>query len=417
MAAQESSSRTETDLLHPGCLLFAINARIGGYGLDLNAHEALKLSAAGGYLGQAFGYGNRQKDIPSRLITSLESHPVRLLSFLPAPFYYDAKKKYVDRIAARHVETGQYDFFHGWAGNCVRSLRLARRLGIPSVMEIPTWHRDKGKLKPREKVEISRHEKNARFPEKHFTWCLVSRQDSLEEYDLVDLLLVPSECSARTFTAAGIPREKLFMLGAGVDTHLFLPKDPAEVPAAFTAERPLRAVYCGALIRRKGVHVLLEAWKKLALPHAELTLVGAIHDEIKPALEAFGGPTVKPLGFTREVHRILRQSDVHVFPSECEGSAKTVYEACAAGLAQVTTFESGDVVQDGLNGLIVPANDPDALATSLRRLYDQPDLIRRFSVAARERAETELTWDHFRARLARAYDRVLRSRREKERYG
>jgi len=412
MAGQESSKRAEQypGLRHPGCLLYSINARIGGYGLDLNAHEALKLSAAGGYLGQALGYANRQKDIPSRFITSLESHPVRMLSFLPAPFYYDAKKKYVDRVAARNLETGHYDFFHGWAGNCLRSLRVAKRLGMPSVMEIPTWHRDKGKVKPREKIEISKHEKNAGFPEKYFKWCLVSRQDSLEEYDLVDLLLVPSKCSARTFIAAGIPEEKLFMLGAGVDTHLFQAKDPADVPSQFSAERPFRAVYCGALIRRKGVHVLLEAWKRLALPHAELTLIGAIHDEIKPALEAFGGPTVKPLGFTREVHKILRQSDGHVFPSECEGSAKTVYEACAAGLAQITTFESGDVVQDGLNGRIVPCNDVDALATAIRQLYDQPELVRSFSVAARARAENELTWDHFRERLARAYDLVLRRR-------
>jgi glycosyltransferase involved in cell wall biosynthesis len=407
MVAQESSKPAPSGLRHPGCLIYSIMARIGGYGLDLNALEALKLSSGTGYLGQAFGYGNRQKIIPSRSITSLDSHPVRLLSFLSAPFYYDAKKKYLDRVVARHVETGQYDFFHGWAGNCVRSLHITRRLNIPSVLEIPTWHRDKGKVKPREKVEISKHEKSARWPDTWFTKCLVSRQDSLEEYDLADLLLVPSECSARTFTAAGIPGEKLFRLGAGVDTHLFRAKDPASVAETFSAERPLRAAYCGALIRRKGVPVLLEAWRRAALPHAELTLIGAIHDEVKPALDAFGGPDIKPIGFSREVHRILRDSDVHVFPSECEGSAKTVYEACAAGLAQITTFESGDVVQDGLNGLIVPCHDVDALATALRRLYDQPALIRQFSAAARHRAETELTWDHFRARLARAYDQVL----------
>jgi len=278
------------------------------------------------------------------------------------------------------------------------------------VLEIATWHRDKGKLKPREKIEISRHEKNAKFPETLFKGLLVSRQDSLEEYDLTDLLLVPSKCSARTFTSVGIPEEKLFMLGAGVDTKLFQPKDAGEVPTQFSAARPMRAIYCGALIKRKGAHVLLEAWHRLALPHAELTLVGAIHEEIKPALAEFGSTSVKPLGFTRNVHELLRQADVHVFPSECEGSAKTVYEACAAGLAQVTTFESGDVVQDGLNGLIVPCNDVESLMAAIRRLYDNPAKVREFSIAARKRAETELTWDHFRERLAKAYSLVLQRR-------
>lgn len=400
-------------LLAPRSLLYAINARIGGYGLDLNAHEALKLSSSRNFLGQALGYGNRQKDILSRHITSLEWRPVRLLSFLSPPFYYDAKKKFVDWVASQQLETRDFDFFHGWAGNSVRALRTARRLGIPSVLEIPTWHRDKGKLKPKEKIEISRHAKDAKFPETLFKSLLVSRQDSLEEYDLAELLLVPSECSARTFTDVGISREKLFMLGAGVDTKLFQPKDAASVPAKFSTERPFRAIYCGALIKRKGAHVLLEAWNQLALPHAELVLVGMIHDEIKPFLEKFGGPSVKAVGFTRKVHELLRSADVHIFPSECEGSAKTVYEACAAGLAQVTTFESGDVVQDGLNGLIVPCNDPASLASAIRRLHDNPELVRQFGAAARHRAETELTWDHFRERLARAYDLVLRRRQVK----
>jgi glycosyltransferase involved in cell wall biosynthesis len=404
-------TQPDSRLLAPRSLLYAINARIGGYGLDLNAHEALKLSSRHNFLGQALGYGNRQQDIPGRLVTSLGWHPVRLLSFLSPPFYYDAKKKYVDWVASRQLATRSFDFFHGWAGNSVRALRMAAKLDIPSVLEIPTWHRDKGKWKAREKIQISRHEKNAGFPETLFKGLLVSRQDSLEEYDLVDLLLVPSRCSARTFTSVGIPEEKLFHLGAGVDTHLFQPKDAAEVPTVFSADRPLRVIFCGAVIKRKGAHLLLAAWHRLNLPHAELTLVGTIHEEIKPALAEFGGPTVKPLGFARNVHELLRQADVHVFPSECEGSAKTVYEACAAGLAQVTTFESGDVVQDGLNGLIVPCNDVESLMTAIRRLHDNPELVRKFSRAARHRAETELTWDHFRERLARAYSLVLERRR------
>ena len=76
------------------------------------------------------------------------------------------------------------------------------------------------------------------------------------------------------------------MLGAGVDTELFRNDESCSsaVPDRFSAERPMRAVFCGALIRRKGAHVLLEAWHKLALPHAHLTLVGSVHDEIQALL-------------------------------------------------------------------------------------------------------------------------------------
>ena len=418
MAEEESSSRATRDvasnpLREPRSLLYSINARIGGYGLDLNAHESLLLADERGYLGKAIGYDNRQEDIAPRFIKSLRWHPVRLLSFLSPPYYYDAKKKYVDWVAARQLRTGRYDFFHGWAGNSARSLRVAKASGIASVLEIPTWHRDKGKAKPREKVEVSKHEKNARFPEKLFKGLLVKRQRSLEEYDLADLLLVPSRCSARTFTAAGIPEDKLFFLGAGVDADLFQGEQGSTLPTRFSAKRRMQAVFCGALIKRKGVHVLLEAWHKLALPNAQLTLVGSIHDEIRPFLSEFASPSVIAVGFTRCVEEVFRQSDIHIFPSECEGSAKSVYEACAAGLAQITTFESGDVVQDGLNGLIVPCNDVAALATAIQSLYSSPKKIRQFGRAARHRAETELTWNHFRGRLARAYDLALRRHAER----
>ncbi|MFV0416006.1 MAG: glycosyltransferase family 4 protein, partial [Chthoniobacterales bacterium] len=173
------------------------------------------------------------------------------------------------------------------------------------------------------------------------------------------------------------------------------------------AERPLRFVFLGALIRRKGVHILLEAWKKAALPHATLELVGRLHDEIKPAVEEFKTPTLRVAGFAKSPATFLQEADVHVFPSECEGSAKTVCEACGVGLAQITTFESGDIVQDDLNGIIIPPKDVDALAAALRTLYDAPERVARYQAAARPRAEQNFTWDHFRKRLATAYDRVL----------
>ena len=116
------------------------------------------------------------------------------------------------------------------------------------------------------------------------------------------------------------------------------------------------------------------------------------------------------IGFLSCVDEVFRQSDIHIFPSGCEGSPKSVYEACASGLAQITTFESGDVVRDEVNGLIVPPNDVVALANAIRRLYNSPRRILQYGRAARQRAETEFTWDHFRERLARAYDLVRRQR-------
>src|SRR5204862_6484356 len=129
----------------PRRLLYSIFARIGGSGLDTDAFETLRASYRDGFLGKAVAYDNRQEEIPASLIHSLRWHPVRLISFLERPYYYGAKKKYLDWIASRHLATGHYDLFHSWSGDCLRSLQVAKHRGIPSIVEIPTWHRDGGK--------------------------------------------------------------------------------------------------------------------------------------------------------------------------------------------------------------------------------------------------------------------------------
>src|SRR6202166_179971 len=127
--------------LLPKSLLYSIFARIGGPGLDTNSFEALRASYRGKFLGKAIAYDNRQREIPSLFIQSLRWHPVRLISFLDRPYYYGAKKKYLDWIASRHLDSGRYDFFHSWSGDCLETLRVAKKKKIPSLIEIPTWHR------------------------------------------------------------------------------------------------------------------------------------------------------------------------------------------------------------------------------------------------------------------------------------
>ncbi|MEO7165905.1 MAG: glycosyltransferase family 4 protein, partial [Chthoniobacterales bacterium] len=172
-----------------------------------------------------------------------------------------------------------------------------------------------------------------------------------------------------------------------------------------------RAVFSGALIERKGVHHLLEAWDRLRLKDAELWLVGAVHAEVKPYLEKYAHESVKVMGFTRQPEKYLRQATVHVFPSQCEGSAKVTYEAAACGLPQITTREAGDVVEDDVQGIIVPPDDVEALAAAIQQLYDHPETVERMSRAARTRVVENFTWDHFRVRLLGAYGQAMRGGR------
>ena len=388
----------------PKSVLYAISARIGGVGLDLVAHETIR--GIQPFLGKAISYGVQAPDIDRRKMKTLRFHPVRLLSNLERKYYYAAKKRAVDRVCEQFLKTGRFDLFHVWSGSGLHGLRVAKSLGIPSILEIPTWHRQKGKVLPAKMAHEIAME-NAPIPQRWLNRLLISRQESLEEYELADLLLVESERAAESFRALGFPNEKLYSMPQGADIDRF---QPGTLPPLF------RAVFVGALIKRKGVHTLVEAWKRLKLKDAELWLAGQPHDEILSSLSDLPN-NVKVLGFRKDVENIYRAGSVHVFPSSLEGSAKTTYEAAACGLAQITTREAGDVVVDGLNGVVIPPNDVDALTRAIQFLYDRPDLVRRYGAAGRERVVKQFTWDHFRERVLGAYRLAMERRSSPDRVG
>jgi len=383
----------------PRKLLFTISARIGGSGLDLDSFEAVQGAWKAGILGGAVAYDNRQREIPASLIHSLRWHPVRLMSFLQTRYYYGAKKQYLDWVAARQLARGDYDLVHSWSGDCVRTFREARRRGIPTVLEIPTWHRNKGRKKP-DKTKSERERDALPNPRRWFERLSPTRQQIMEEYDLSDVILVLSECAADTFLAAGVPREKLYSLPRGTDVVRFT---PGVHPEKF------RAVFVGALIKRKGVDLLLETWRSLGLKDAELVLVGTVHKEIEEYLQRYGGPDIVLPGYVRKPEDYLRKASIHIFPSTCEGSAKVTYDAAACGLAQITTREAGDVVVDGLNGKVIPCGNKEALAEAIKAFYDHPDLVKTMGAAARERVVQNFTWEHYQERLLGAYEFALKN--------
>ena len=392
-ASAPSTTGSPSSRVLPKSLLYSIFARIGGSGLDTDAFETLRASYRGGFLGKAIAYDNRQREIPARYIQSLRWHPVRLISFLDSPYYYGAKKKYLDWIASRQLATGRYDLFHSWSGDCLQTLRVAKQKGIPSLIEIPTWHRGSQRAESRGQRAEGRKPWKSRF--------LLERERFLEEYDLASLVVVLSEKAAESFRVAGFPEEKLFYLPRGVDIERFKPgsePDGRKRPPIF------RAIFSGALIERKGIHHLLEAWHRLDLKNAELWLLGSVHDEAKPALKKFWRENIRVLGFKRDLENYLNQGSIYVFPSRLEGSAKTVYEAAACGLPQITTREAGDVVRDGVEGIIVPPGNVDALAEAILHLYQHPEIVERMSTAARQRVVENFTWNHFRERLLGAYE-------------
>ena len=172
----------------------------------------------------------------------------------------------------------------------------------------------------------------------------------------------------------------------------------------------------GRLSPEKGHNTLLEAIARLNSGHtqARLVLVGEgesqtfLTDRIKELnLNGF----VHMLGKRRDIAELLVNADIFVLPSDWEGVSMALLEAMAAGLPVVATAVGGtpEVVIDGINGLLVPPGDPEALASALTRLLLDPDLRRHIGQAGRQSVVERFNIQHTVQQLQALYENLIYS--------
>ncbi len=176
------------------------------------------------------------------------------------------------------------------------------------------------------------------------------------------------------------------------------------------SDLPLRILFIGQAVERKGLPVLLRAFEALRehVP-ATLTLVGAGPEDVAPLLLDDRG--VRALGRVSEDEKAvqLARAEVLCAPSlGGESFGMVLTEAFAAGTPVVASDIAGyrDVVRDGLDGLLTPRGDARALAEALRAMALDSVRRARMAVAARERAE-RFAWPHVAAEVLDVYEQAL----------
>lgn len=228
----------------------------------------------------------------------------------------------------------------------------------------------------------------------------------LEELANSDCLLAASQFVRESFAARGYRRDRIVVLPYAVDPRLFrpLPSDDTKKPGVF------RVLCVGALTPYKGQVYLLEAWKKLRLPNAELTLIGAMSYQMKAILRRYGN-LFKYIPFVpnARLYEHYGRSSVFVLPSLEDGFALATVEAMACGVPVITTVNNGaaDVITHGEDGFVVPIRWPEAIAQRLELLYRNEELRREMSRAALDKARSELSWQRYAKRLCALYRSVL----------
>jgi alpha-maltose-1-phosphate synthase len=220
------------------------------------------------------------------------------------------------------------------------------------------------------------------------------------EMELADLVLAPSSFVEGTIRAFH-PTKQVARAGYGVDSDFWTPADKV------ASDGPLRFIYAGQLSLRKGIPVLIEAWRGAALAGAELELIGPwlLAPDKRRSLPA--NVVHRPPLSAQGLRERYRAADVFVFPSYFEGFPLVLTEALACGLPTVASAATigPDILDEACGRLFEPGNI-DELVHILRWFQINREKIPVMSRAARKQAE-QLTWEGYRREVTTAVVAVI----------
>lgn len=218
----------------------------------------------------------------------------------------------------------------------------------------------------------------------------------------VDRWIAVSDAAAQGLIRDGVRRDRVTVIPNGIDAE--------EVRSDAGSPEPHEGVRIGFVGRLETVKVP-QAMIELAnrLPEADLVIAGSgslAEDLADRSRQAGVADRIDFAGFVDPIEPLLASLDILVVPSLSESSPIVILEAQALGVPVIATNVGGipEMVIDGVTGLLVPAQDPDALEAAVRRLLSEPELRDRIVDDARRRVELESTLERMVMRYREVFD-------------
>jgi glycosyltransferase involved in cell wall biosynthesis len=310
-----------------------------------------------------------------------------------------------DHIVSQRIEklSGQIDIIHCWPSASLKTLKTARRLGIPTVLERPNAH-------TRFAYEAVQQESRRigvtlpRDNEYAFKTDVLLREE--EEFDRADYLLCASDFSLKTFIDRGFPREKLRKHRYGFDEKSFYPDlNRAE---SHNRNRGLTMLFAGDAAVRKGLHFALEAWlQSPAHCEGKFLIAGGILPEYAEKFSTMlAHPSVEVLGYRNDVPELMRKCDLFVLPSIEEGYGLVCVEAIGSGSVPLVSEACTDDCRHMENALVHPIGDVQMLENHISMLHEDRALLARLRAGCHASAP-HLTWTAAGVRLLEVYREIL----------
>ena len=199
-----------------------------------------------------------------------------------------------------------------------------------------------------------------------------------KEWEAADLVMVNSEWTKNALVSQGVAVDKMIVIPLAYETEKNIQQisigrrkrvddHPSHLSSGclFSSARPLRVLFLGQVILRKGIQYLIGAAELLQSEPVKFDVVGPIGISEEAVRAAPSNMTFHGSISRDKASKYFMNADLYVLPTLSDGFALTQLEAMAYGLPVITTLHCGKVVTDGVDGTIVPSRDAKALAEAV----------------------------------------------------
>lgn len=311
----------------------------------------------------------------------------------------DAVFRELDRkVGERLRATKKFKAIYAYEDGALESFRAARDLNVSRLYDLPIGYWRVG-----QKIFAEEAEREPAWAST-LTGTLdsaekLSRKD--EELGLASRVIVASTFTKQTLADSSCTA-KVDIVPYGAPPSI---SDQIPKPAG-----KLKVIFAGSLGQRKGLSYLLTAIEKFG-GAVELTLLGRkVTADCAPLESAVRRhrwvPTLAHAGVLRE----MKSHDVLILPSLFEGFGLVILEAMAQGTPVIATDHTAapDVIENGVDGFVIPIRSVDAIAEKLDLLARDSELLMSLKRAALTKARS-LGWEHYRQRLVKVAQEVMES--------
>jgi glycosyltransferase involved in cell wall biosynthesis len=232
-----------------------------------------------------------------------------------------------------------------------------------------------------------------------FRWC--------------DAVICNSQAAADALSSAGLPRDKLIVIGNALPSEIFVPVVPA-IPRRPGILRVGMIARMNAHYKNHAGFLRIAGRIRQAVPQAEFLLAGdgPLRGEIERQARELGlGDAVIFLGDRRDINAVHASMDVAVLTSDSESLSNVILEAMAAALP-VVAYQGGgnpELVDEGRGVLAAPGNEVE-FADAVIRLLTQPELREQLGRNARQFVEESFGLERVRNRYQELYTTLLRKK-------